>query len=171
MKSRKLGWILKTLVAGFVVSILVGCAIGKYESRETWSRLREIDSSLSVLNDPIQLMNLASSFIGTNLTSHTEDIATTVETRHEAVRALLALQSRSFGVHTKPPAEQGTGIDHICCWADPSATNVSLRLIATPSKRANIQATEGDYWSMELLDFDKDGRLVSRLPFNQPHDP
>jgi len=171
IKSRKLDWTFKLLALGFAVSIAVCWAIWKHESRETWRRLRQIDSSLSILNEPIQLMSLASAFTGTNLTSHTEDIDATLETRHEALRALLNLQNRTLGIHTEPPSERGTGIDHICSWADLAATNVHLRLVATPSRRADIHASEGDHWSMELLDFDKDGRLVNRLAYNQPHDP
>ncbi len=114
-------------------------------------------------------MNLASTFTGTNLTTHAEDIDATVETRHEAVRALLNLQKREFGIRIKAPAEKGTGIDHICAAPDLIATNVFLRLITTPSKRADIHATECDYWSLETLDFDKDGRLLGRLAYHQPH--
>jgi hypothetical protein len=171
IKGRKLGWIFKLLAVSLAVSILVCRVIWKRESRETWPRLRQIDSSLSILNEPIQLMNLSSTFTGTNLTSRTEDIDATVETRHEALRALLNLQNRTFGIRTKPPSERGTCIDHICSWADLAATNVHLRLVTTPSRCADIHATEGAYWLMELLDFDENGRLVSRLAYNQPHDP
>lgn len=113
-------------------------------------------------------MKLASTYTGTSLTTHSDDIDSTVETRHEAVRALLQLQGERFGVYLKKPSARGTGIDHICSAPDLSATNVFLRLIATPSKKADIHATECDYWSLENLDFDKDGRLQSRTAYHQP---
>ena len=170
LTKSKQSLILKCLIAILLVSILGCLAIWKYETRETWPRLQQIDSSLSVLNEPKRLMILASTFTRTNLASHTEDVDATVDTRHEAVRALLNLQRRTFGVHTKPPSKRGTGIDHVCSWADPAATNIFLSLITTPSKQADIHATDCDYWSMEMLDFDKDGRLLNRVAYNEPSD-
>jgi hypothetical protein len=170
IRACKLIRIQKFLAALLVISTIVCLVVWKFKTRETWPRLRQIDSSLSVIGDPKRLMTLASTFIGTNLTSNEEDVDATVETRHEALRALLNLQSKTFGRRFEPPAERGTGIDHVCVSADLSESNVALRLIATPSKDADLPAPEGDYWTMELLDFDKDGRLLRRVAYNQPRD-
>lgn len=166
--NLKRSLILNCIVAIIFVLVLVGLIALKSQTKETWPRLQQVDSSLSVLNEPARLMKLASTHTGTNLATHSEDIDSTVETRHEAVRALLQLQSEKFGIHLKAPSVKGTGIDHICSAPDLSATNVFLRLIATPSKIADIHATECDYWSLENLDFDRDGRLLSRTAYHQP---
>jgi hypothetical protein len=166
-KSKR-SFILKCFIAAVVVLVFLCLATQSFRAKETWPRLQQIDPSLSVLNEPTRLMKLASTHTGTNLATHSEDIDSTVETRHEAVRALLQLQSEKFGIHLKSPSVKGTGIDHICSAPDLSATNVFLRLIATPSKKADIHATECDYWSLENLDFDRDGRLLSRTAYHQP---
>ncbi len=165
-KKSKRSFILICSVAALISFVCL--VIQRVREKETWPRLQQLDSSLSVLIEPTRLMKLASTYTRTNTVTHSKDINSTVETRHEAVRALLKLQGEKFGVHLKAPDVKGTGIDHICSWADPVATNVYLRLIATPIKLANIHATECDYWSMEQLDFDKDGRLISRAAYHQP---
>ncbi len=148
-------------------SFLSVVAVWKYRERETWTRLRQIDQSLSILSDPLRLMKLATTYSGTNLSTQAEDVHSTVETRHEAVRALLALQSRKFKSRIGQPNERGTGIDHVYVSREMTATNVYLRLIATPTKEANIPAPEGAYWSMEQLDFDSDGKLIGRRAHHQ----
>ena len=168
LNKSKRSFILKCFIAIFVVLAFVCLAVWNFRAKENWPRLKQIDSSLSILNEPTRLMKLASTYTGTNLTTRSEDVDSTVETRHEAVRALLQLQSEKFGIRFKVPSVKGTGIDHICSAPDLSATNVFLRLIATPSKTADIHATEGDYWSLENLDFDREGRLISRTANHQP---
>lgn len=163
----KRSFLLKCFIAAVLVLVLVCLATQNLRVKETWPRLQQIDPSLSVLNEPTRLMKLAGTYRGTNLTTNSEDIDATAETRHEAVRALLLLQSKKFGINLKAPHVKGTGIDHICSAPDLSVTNVFLRLIATPSKKADIHATECDYWSLENLDFDKDGRLLSRTAYHQ----
>jgi hypothetical protein len=166
-KSKR-SFILKCFIAAFVVLVFGCLAAWNFRAKETWPRLQQIDPSLSVLNEPTRLMKLASTYTGTNLTTHSEDIDSTIETRHEAVRALLQLQSKKFGINLKAPNVKGTGVDHICSAPDLSVTNAFLRLIATPSKKADIHATECDYWSLENLDFDREGRLLSRTAYHQP---
>ncbi len=164
----KRSFILKCFIAAIFVLVLICLAMWNFQAKETWLRLQQVDPSLSVLGEPTRLMNLASTYTGTNLATHSEDIDSTVETRHEAVRALLRLQGEKFGIHLKAPSVKGTGIDHIFSAPDLSVTNAFLRLIATPTKKADIHATECDYWSLENLDFDRDGRLLSRTAYHQP---
>ena len=157
----------KIFVTIAVASILTCLAVWKYEERETWTRLQQIDPSLSILSDPVRLMKLASTYTATNLSILAEDVHSTVETRHEAVRALLALQSSKFKTRIGQPNERGTGIDHVYVSHEMTVTNVYLRLIATPNKEATITAPEGDYWSMEELDFDSNGKLIGRRAHHQ----
>lgn len=168
LNKSKRRFILKCVIAACVVLIFICLAVQGFRAKETWPRLQQIDSSLSVLNEPTRLMQLASTYTGTNLTTHSMDIDSTVYTRHEAVRALLNLQKKQFGVDTTPSASRGTGIDHVYVVQEPAPTNIFLRIVATPSKEADIHAPEGDDWSMEQLDFDKDGRLTSRTAYIQP---
>ena len=166
-KSKR-RFILKCFIAALVIFVFVCLATQSFREKETWPRLQQIDPSLSVLNAPTRLMKLASTYTGTNLATRSEDIDSAVETRHEAVRALLHLQEKQFDVHIPTPAPRGTGIDHVYIVQEATPTNVFLRLIATPSKDADVHAPEGNYWSMEQLDFDKDGRLISRAAYHQP---
>jgi hypothetical protein len=141
-----------------------------FQAKETWPRLQQIDPSLSILKEPTSLMKLVSTYTATNLITQSEDIHSTVETRHEAVRGLLDLQKTKFGVRLKK-SSRGSGIDHVYITEEPASANVFLRIVATPSKHADILArdkSDCDYWSMEQLDFDKDGRLIGRTAYVEP---
>jgi hypothetical protein len=155
----KRSFILKCFIAAIFVLSFVCLAMWSFQTKETWARLQQIDPSLSILSEPIRLMNPAST--STNDT----------EVKHEALRALLDLQYHRFGVEVNPPIKKGTGIDHVYICSETSPSNVFLRLVGTPSKKADVRAKDSndcDYWSMEQLDFDRDGRLISRTAYAEP---
>ena len=133
----------------------------------TWSRLKQIDPSLAVLNDPPRLLTIASSYEGPIGQPPEHPSAPTIETRHEALQALLRVQRSHFQV-VLPSVTDTTGIDHVVIETLSSSNNL-VKLLATPSRVADRKATEGDYWSMELLEFNKSGRLLSRQPYKVPH--
>jgi hypothetical protein len=132
-----------------------------------WSRLSQVDPSLAILNDPQRLLTIASSYEGPIGQPSEHPSAPTIETRHEALQALLRVQRSRFQVELSPVTDT-TGIDHVCIETLQSSNNL-VKLLATPSRNADRKAPEGDYWSMELLDFDKSGRLLSRQPYMEPH--
>lgn len=141
-----------------VVLVLLGCQQG-----EDSPRLRQLDRSLSILADPKRLLDLASSYVGPPGQPNEHPFAPTIETRHEAVLALLRQQSSRF--HTAlASVKETTGIDHVVVEPLPSADGL-VRLLATPSRFADRKAPEGDYWSMEVLEFDMAGRLLSRQAY------
>lgn len=150
--------------------ILAGCfvlgsgiVLWQYATRETWPRLRKVDPSLQVLDNPQRLLSIATTFVGRSQPNeHPADA--TIDTRHEALRALLQLQQREFGIQTKPHTD-GTGIDHVYIERVSSKSKNYVRLLATPSRYADRAAPESDYWTTELLTFDKSGRLVKRVAY------
>ena len=141
---------------------LLGC-----QHVETWSRLRQIDPSLAILNDPPRLLTIASSYEGPAGQPPEHPSAPTIETRHEALRALLRVQRGRFQVVLLAVTDT-TGIDHVVIETLQSSNNL-VKLLATPTHLADRKAAEGDYWSMELLEFDNSGRLLSRQPYKEPH--
>ena len=142
---------------------MLGC-----QQTETWPRLKQLDSSLAMLHDPPRLLTIASSYIGTpgQPSEHPSD--PTIETRHEALRALLRLQSTQFRVTLRPVTDT-TGIDHVYLETLQSSNHL-VRLLATPSRLADRKAPEGDYWNMEVLEFDPSGRLLNRQPYSEKHE-
>ncbi len=142
--------------------VLFGC-----QHAGKWSRLKQIDSSLGVLNDPQRLLTIASGNEGPTGQPSEHPYAPTIETRHEALQALLRIQRSRFLVALSP-AMDTTAIDHV--WIETlSSSNNLVKLLATRSRIADRKAPEGEYWSIELFDFDKSGRLLSRQPYREPH--
>jgi hypothetical protein len=152
MKSRSF--------AAFLLLTLIGC-----QQSGMWPRLKGLDSSLTVLDDPPRLLAIASNYDGPPGQPWEHPLEPTISTRHEALRALLSLQCKRFRVAlVSVNAKNTTGIDHICVETMRSDSN-SVTLLATPSLLAERKAPEGDYWNMEELTFEKSGRLISRQPY------
>jgi hypothetical protein len=128
-------------VVALMMVLTLGLMACKHKGE--WPRLKEIDPSLAVLQDPQRLLALASTYIGPTgkPTEHPSD--PTIETRHEALRALLRLQPKRFHVEF-PPVKDTTGIDHVVL-ETLSGSNNMVRLLATPSRIADRKASEGDY--------------------------
>jgi hypothetical protein len=145
------------------------CTVGLISCKDTteWSRLKSIDSSLSILDDPPRLLAIATSYEGPPGLPSESPVEPTVSTRHEALRALLVLQRKRFKVSI-PPIKGGetTGIDHV--YVGILRTNQNgFTLLATPGLLPETKAPEGDYWNLEELTFDKSGKLMLRQPHNQ----
>jgi hypothetical protein len=149
------------------LALLMALMLVAGQRGETWSRLRQIDPSLALLSNPGRLLILASSYAGPTGKPYEHPDDPTVETRHEALRALLSLQSKRFDV-SLPAVVKTTGIDHVLVKALSTSNNL-VRLVATPSRLPDRKATEGDYWNLEVLAFDKSGRLLSRGAYKE-HD-
>jgi hypothetical protein len=129
-----------------------------------WPRLRQLDPTLRILNDPQRLLLVASSYVGPVGGPEEHPAEPTISMRHEALRALLSVQGKSFQVNL-PLIENTTGIDHVYLETiDYSGGNVII--LATPARLANMKATEGDYWTVERFTFEKNGRLLRREPWS-----
>lgn len=147
------------LFAPLCALILIGC-----QAPVEWPRLKSIDSSLMITDDPPQLLAIASNYEAPQVQPSGKTPDLTVSTRHEALRALLSLQKRRFKVSLPAVViKRTTEIDHIYVGILRS-NDTSITLLATPSLLAEAKASEGNYWSLEELTFDKSGRLLSRLP-------
>ena len=139
-----------------IVPALLGC-----RTADPWPHLKAVDPSLRILDDPARLLETASSAGATGGRESGQGVDET-EVRHEAVRALLALQGRRFNVRIPAvKANHTSGIDHIFVRMLSSNAN-SVTLMATPTLRADRRAAEGDYWQVEELQFERTGRLISR---------
>jgi hypothetical protein len=115
--------------------------------------------------DPQRLLATASNSAEAKMAMGEHSSLPADEIRLDALRVLLRLQSKTFGVTIAPiKAEGTTGIDHIFIKTLRLATN-TVTLLATPSQIADRKAPEGDYWSMEELTFEKSGKLLSRQAY------
>jgi hypothetical protein len=135
---------------------------------ETWPCLRGLDPRGRLLDDPARLLSLAADYEATTAPLD-ERVDRSIATRHEAVRALLALQERSFRVRLPRP-QQTTGLDHFTVGRRPASRPGVVRLVATPSKFPDTPDMPGDppthgYWKAEVLEFTPQGQLLSRSPY------
>jgi hypothetical protein len=115
--------------------------------------------------DPRRLLAIASNYLGPTVQLGEHFTTPTDEARLEALRALLRLQSKTFTV-TLPPinAKDTTAIDHFFIETLRFSTN-TISLLATPTHLPGRKAAEGAYWGMEVLTFEKSGKLLTRQPY------
>jgi hypothetical protein len=112
------------------------------------------------VEDPQRLLAIASNYAVPGTEAH--PVEPTDQARLEALRTLLGLQRKTFGVTLAPiKYKDTTGIDHVFIKTLRSSNN-SITLLVTPSRLADQEAAEGAYWSMEELTFEKSGKLLSR---------
>jgi hypothetical protein len=151
---------LALLTAGMAAYALLSAA-----NAERWPRLRRLDPSLRILGRPADLLRLAARYVGPPGAADDP----TVETRHEAVRALLWVQKPLFQVTTRPAP--GLTVDHVVVEAVPSGRKGTVQLLATPTRDPDRFDQVGEmrygYWSTEILEFDESGRLLDRRPYPQ----
>jgi len=150
------------IVVSFFV-VVFGC-----QHANEWPRLKQLDPSLSILGEPKRLLNVACNHVDQAAGSKGDSgLDSPINTRHEAVRALLALQGKRFNVHLAPiPSRDTTGIDHILVTTLQSSGD-AVKLLVTPTLVADRKAREGDYWSVEQLTFDANGKLLNRQPYKE----
>jgi len=96
------------VIAICLAGLLLYCALLKKAPRENWSYLKLLDPSLRVMDDPPQLLKLASGFEAQRGKGSESSAETTFATRFEAFRALLLLQRERFKVSLPAPVGSTT---------------------------------------------------------------
>jgi hypothetical protein len=117
-------------------------------------------------DDPQQLLTSAA---GTNTLGTSNQLGTEASTqqRLDALRSLLKLQKARFDVNLLSNVMTNTtSIDHDYIAVTQFTSNTTT-FLATPNGKPDVKMPEGDYWRMELLTFERSGRLISRQPYQQ----
>lgn len=136
-------------------------------SAQAWPRLKTLDSSLAVLDDPPRLLKLVAHYKGPRGGPSEYWSAPTNETRLEALRALLALQERRFHLPLLPQHD-GCAVGAPGVVLRPARTPGVTRIEGTPSLDPNSydpdqpRTREHGYWYWEEMTFNAQGRLLSR---------
>jgi hypothetical protein len=140
-----------------------------WANAERWPRLRTLDPSLHILGRPAELLRLAADHVGPPGTAAKYQWDPALETRHEALRALLRIQQPLFRITTRPSVPHGATQDCVAVEKERSAKKGTVTLVATPSKDPDWFDTVGNdrygYWYLEILEFDESGRLSSRRAY------
>ena len=87
--------------------------------------------------------------------------------KHEALMRLLEMQAGHFSEKRLKPSGGGTGLDSIAVWVKEIGQDI-VRVIATASWEPTRTDVAGiKYYELEMLEFDNDGRLVTRAAYNK----
>jgi hypothetical protein len=145
-----------TRLSAFVFLVVVlGC-----QSSKSWPQLKEIDPSLNILEQPSRLLMIASASSAPSDQQPEHLDEATIARRHEAVRALLLLQQRKFGVSVSSVKPNNTvSLDHVYV-RTMQYSKSKVTLLATPSQFGDLKKPEGMYWALEQLTFNNSGKLL-----------
>lgn len=159
------------LTAPFLMPAIRGTPV-----QSGWTRLRAVDPTLRILDDPRRLLEIAATYEAPPDPPTGLPCDRTLDTRLEALNRLLETQAAERRM-ARLSAGVGSGIDHRAIWLE-SDTPERVVLVATLSRNPDLPGRHPwfwqdqrktdyeDYWSMDLLEFDRSGRLLSWSPYS-----
>lgn len=161
-----------TAIATVTLSVAAGALWWISSAWRQWPRLARVDPSLRILHDPTRLLALAAVGDDLSMDSAPPGKYPAVETRHEALRALLALQEKRLERVLARTLPGGGGVDHVLVQPLPRIAPDRVWLLATPESHPHqVWARPGDsspktLWAAYVMEFDQGGRLLGLLPYD-----